>query len=56
MKCTFCGETIPPGTGKIFVEKSGKTRPYCSTKCEKNFIKLKRNPTHIKWSKHYKKE
>ncbi len=55
MKCSFCGETIPPGTGKIFVEKSGKTKNFCSTKCEKNMFKLKRNPAHIKWSKHYKK-
>ena len=55
MKCAFCGEVIPAGTGKIFVQKSGKQTSLCSTKCEKNLFKLKRNPIHVKWTKNYKK-
>ena len=55
MKCNFCGNLIPPGTGKIFVQKSGKQNFLCSSKCEKNMFKLGRNPLHVKWSKYYKK-
>ena len=28
VKCTFCGEEIEKGTGKIYVQVDGK-RPYC---------------------------
>jgi large subunit ribosomal protein L24e len=49
-KCTFCGEMISPGTGKIYVLKEGKTYDFCSLKCEKNMIKLKRKPLKTKWS------
>ena len=55
MQCSFCGITIPRGTGKIYVHKSGKVAYFCSMKCEKNLFKLKRNPIHVKWSKFYKK-
>jgi len=56
VKCTFCGNVIPPGTGKIFVQKSGKQTFLCSNKCDKNMFKLKRSPLNVKWSKYYKKE
>lgn len=55
MKCSFCGSDLKPGTGKMFITKSGKVYYFCSSKCEKNFLKLKRNPRNIKWTKHYKK-
>ncbi len=51
MKCSFCGKKIPEGTGKIFVKKSGSILYFCSSKCEKNMLKLKRNPTKEKWAK-----
>jgi len=53
VKCTFCGETIEPGTGKIFVFKDGKTANFCSTKCEKNQLKLKRKAIRTKWSSRF---
>jgi len=55
MKCSFCGNELKPGTGKIFVKKDGKLLYFDSMKCEKNLFKLKRNPIHVKWSKFYKK-
>ena len=55
MKCNFCGTIIAPGTGKIFVQRSGKQVFLCSSKCENNMFKLGRNPLHTKWSKYYKK-
>ena len=47
-KCSFCNIDIEKGTGKIVVSSAGKIRNFCSMKCEKNMIKLKRKP--IKFS------
>ena len=52
-KCSFCGNDIERGTGKIFVFKSGKIANFCSTKCEKNMLKLGRKSRELKWTKHY---
>ena len=51
--CSFCGEEIEPGTGKMFVRKDGRILYFCSGKCEKNMIKLRRNPRKLKWTKFY---
>ncbi len=51
--CSFCGEEIEPGTGKIYVRKDGKILHFCSRKCEKNMVVLKRNPRKLKWTKYY---
>ena len=56
VKCTFCGEILKPGTGKMFVKKDAKILYFCSKKCEKNMLKLKRKPYNIKWSGRYKKQ
>ncbi len=50
MKCTFCGHKIPDATGKIVVEKTGKLLYFCSSKCEKNTLKLKRKPLNVRWT------
>jgi len=52
-KCTFCGINIPPGTGKIFVQKDAKILYFCSSKCDKNMLKLKRKPITTRWSNRY---
>lgn len=44
MKCSFCGKEIEKGTGKAFVRKTGKVFYFCSSKCEKNLLDLKRDP------------
>lgn len=54
-KCSFCGDDIEKGTGKIYVKKDGKVLHFCSRKCQKNMLKLKRKPTKFKWAKHKKK-
>jgi large subunit ribosomal protein L24e len=48
-KCSFCNKEIEAGTGSIFVQKTGKTLNFCSSKCKKNMLKLKRNPRKVKW-------
>ena len=54
-KCTFCGIVIPRGTGKMFVKKDAKILYFCSSKCQKNMLKLRRKPITTKWSGRYEK-
>lgn len=51
LQCTFCGNNIEPGTGKMFVKKDGTVLYFCSSKCEKNSLKLKRLPRKVRWVK-----
>ena len=54
-KCNFCGAELEKGTGKMFIELDGRILYFCSNKCEKNMLKLKRNPRHMKWTMSYQK-
>ena len=54
--CSFCGNEIEPGTGKIFVKKDGTVFNFCKNKCQKNMLALKRIPRRVRWSKHYAKK
>jgi len=42
MKCSFCNSNVEAGTGVMFVKNDGKIFYFCSKKCEKNMLKLKR--------------
>jgi large subunit ribosomal protein L24e len=42
--CSFCGYAITPGTGKMYVKKDARILYFCSRRCEKNMLKLGRNP------------
>ncbi|MBT4651659.1 50S ribosomal protein L24e [Candidatus Woesearchaeota archaeon] len=55
-RCNFCGESIKKGTGKIFVFTNGKVFNFCSSKCEKNTLKLKRKPLRIRWTELFRNE
>lgn len=55
VKCSFCGETLEQGTGKMYVLKEGKILYFCAMKCEKNMLKLKRKARNLKWTNEYKK-
>ena len=55
-KCNFCGNSIQKSTGKIFVYASGKILNFCSGKCEKNMLVLKRKPLREKWTEFFRKE
>ncbi|PXF60574.1 MAG: 50S ribosomal protein L24e [Candidatus Methanogaster sp.] len=46
--CSFCGNPIEPGTGKMFVKRDGTVYYFCKSKCQNNF-KLKRVPRKVKW-------
>jgi len=51
VSCSFCGKEIKKGTGKMFVKKDGKILHFCSNKCEKYMLKLKRKPREWPWTK-----
>ena len=48
-KCAFCGKEIEPGYGWMYVKSDGTILYYCSSKCAKNHLKLRRNPKRVKW-------
>lgn len=50
MKCSFCGKEIEKGTGSRYVKNDGTILYFCTSKCRKNKLKLKRNPAHLKWT------
>lgn len=52
-RCSFCGEQLEPGTGKMFIKKDAKVIYFCSSKCEKNLIKLSRKPRTTEWTREY---
>lgn len=51
--CSFCGNTIRKGTGKMYVKTDGRILYFCSMKCEKNLLKLGRKPRTTKWTEEY---
>jgi large subunit ribosomal protein L24e len=53
--CSFCGNEIEPGTGKMFIKKDGRVLHFCKNKCHKNMLNLNRIPRRVGWSKHYSK-
>tara|TARA_Y100000034_G_scaffold134499_1_gene203095 strand:- start:4163 stop:4345 length:183 start_codon:yes stop_codon:yes gene_type:complete len=53
--CSFCGKSIEKGTGKLFIFKSGKLLNFCTSKCEKNMLKMKRKPHNVRWTKEYRR-
>ncbi len=55
MKCTFCGDEIPQGTGKMYAKNDGSVYYFCSRKCEKSLLKLKRDPKRVRWTEAYRK-
>lgn len=55
MDCTFCGTDIEKGTGSMFVKKDGTQYFFCTKKCEKNMLKLKRKPRKVGWTDEYHK-
>ncbi len=53
-KCSFCGNSLPEGSGKMFARNDGKVFYFCNSKCEKNF-KMGREGKERKWTAAYKK-
>jgi len=54
-KCSFCKTAIELGTGTMYVKKDATVLHFCTMKCEKNMLKLKRTPRFMKWTKAFEK-
>ncbi len=54
--CSFCGREIEPGTGKMYILRDGTVYYFCSSKCQKNMIELRRIPRKVRWTEAYRKE
>lgn len=54
--CSFCGQEIEPGTGRMFVKKDGSVFHFCTSKCYKNMIELKRVPRRTAWTVQFFRE
>ena len=54
--CTFCGQEIEPGTGRMYVKKDGVIYQFCTSKCFKNLVELKRVPRRTTWTGWYSRE
>ncbi|MFQ6105900.1 MAG: 50S ribosomal protein L24e [Candidatus Hydrothermarchaeaceae archaeon] len=50
-ECSFCGKKIEFGRGKMYVKKDGSVTYFCTSKCEKNSLKLHRVPRRVNWIK-----
>jgi ribosomal protein L24E len=55
-KCTFCGESIAKGTGKMYILNDGKILWFDRSKCQKNYFHLGRKPLETKWTQEYRRE
>ena len=53
-KCGFCGRDVHLGTGILLVMNDGSSKPYCSSKCRYNDLKLRRDPRKLKWARRRK--
>jgi large subunit ribosomal protein L24e len=55
-RCSFCGEKLEQGTGKMYVKKDGTVFYFDSNKCYKNMILMKRVARTTAWTEKAKLE
>jgi large subunit ribosomal protein L24e len=53
VKCGFCGEDSSQYTGLHLLKNDGTVVYFCSSKCRKNSLKLKRDKKRFKWTAAY---
>jgi large subunit ribosomal protein L24e len=55
-RCSFCKQNYEFPYGLTYVLSDGNILYFCSSKCRKNMLKLKRDSKKIKWIKKFKAE
>lgn len=53
--CSFCGNDIEPGTGRMFIRRDGTVYFFCSSKCRRNLLDLGRTPRWTRWTLTYQR-
>jgi len=56
VKCVFCGKDEHQFRGINLIKNDGSVNYYCSSKCRKNALKLKRDRRKFKWTLAHKEE
>ncbi len=56
VKCVFCGKEEHSFKGVHFINNDGSVNFFCSKKCRKNTMKLKRDRRKLKWTVAYHEE
>ncbi len=51
--CSFCDRSVPKGSGTMLAKNDGTVLWFCSSKCKKNALVLRRDPRKLKWTKKY---
>lgn len=54
VKCIFCGREEEPFRGIHLIRNDGSVDFFCSSKCRKNTLKLKRDKRRLKWTEAYR--
>jgi len=49
-KCIFCGKEQDDFKGAFLMKNDGTVNYYCSGKCQKNHLKLKRDKRKVRWT------
>ncbi len=49
-KCVFCGCEQEDYLGTYLIKNDGTINYYCSSKCRKNHLKLRRDKRRLKWT------
>jgi len=55
VKCAFCGKEESAHKGLHLIKNSGTVVYFCSSKCRKNAVKLKRDKRKIRWTEAFHK-
>ncbi len=50
VKCSFCGKEQDDHKGVFLMKNDGTSSYFCSSKCRKNQLKLKRDKRKIRWT------
>ena len=53
--CSFCDRSVAKGSGTMLAKNDGSILWFCSAKCKKNALVLKRDPRKLKWTNKYVK-
>lgn len=48
--CSFCGDAIEAGTGKMYIKRDGTVFHFCTAKCQANQVELGRINRHVGWT------
>lgn len=54
VKCSFCGRDEHAHIGVHYISNTGIVSYFCSSKCRKNTLKLKRDKKRARWTEAYR--